>query len=125
MYTEEFWAILAVLIVFHFLFMAAIFVDWVGIIVRIFPVQKVPSGYEKERELRKSREFKEHRQLWIRYFLFSALIFTALHFAVCWVFQNSAAAYFVSIAAIIIIWFVMGGLEERARMSISNRYKNK
>ena len=65
MFTDTFWAVLIVVVFFHTVATIVIFIDTVGLILKIFPV-KIPPDYIEELSFRNSDIYKKHRRKWIK-----------------------------------------------------------
>lgn len=58
----EFFTMMILGILLYLFYIWASFADGVGILLRVFPIKKVPRGYDAMKKLMNSSQFKTHKK---------------------------------------------------------------
>lgn len=98
------------------------FVDYVGLLLRIFPLQK-PRDYGKYQSLIKSEPYKKHKQKWQRLFACNALVYAVIYAAAAWITRQPLCGFLLGLFGAAIAIGVMGNVEVKQKRKLEQQLK--
>lgn len=96
------------------------FVDYVGLLLRIFPLRK-PRDYGKHQALMKSAPYKKHKRKWRRLFCCNALVYAVIYVVAACITRQTLCGFLLGLFGAVIGIGIMGNAEVKQKRKLEQQ----